>query len=90
MEFILNRQSLPFSIRVTPIYFYKQPDNEIHFFVELQSGLAFCCKRLTVEKSWVVTANENFPEDLMEMVYEVIGEADPMELLGEMLDVIEL
>ena len=86
MEFILNRQSLPFSIYVTPFYLKNQPDNEIHFFVELQNSLSFCCKLLTLEKSWVVTANEDFPEDLMEMVYEVIGEANSKELLGEMIE----
>ena len=89
MEFIINRQSLPFSIYVTPFYLKNQPDNEINFFVELQNGVSFCCKLLTLEKSWVVTVNENFPEDLIEVVYKVIGEADPMEVLGEMLDVTE-
>lgn len=89
MEFILNRQSLPVSIYVTPFYLKNQPNNEINFLVESQNGLSFCCKLLTLKKSWVVTANKNFPEDLMEMVYKVIGEADSMELLGGMLDLTE-
>lgn len=42
MELTLNQATLPFPIYVTPFYFNHQPDNEIHFLVELHNGDAFC------------------------------------------------
>jgi hypothetical protein len=90
MEFLINERSLPFPIYVIPFYFEHQPDNEIHFLIELHNGEAFCCKWLTVEKKWVITLMGGFPECLIETAYEVVERADIRELLREAVDVEEL
>lgn len=90
MELILNQDSLPFSIYVTLFYFDDQPDNEIHFLVELHGGEAFCCKIMTADKKWVVTLMGDFPESLIEMAYEAIEGADIFELLREAEDIEDL
>lgn len=90
MEIIINKNSLPFSIYVTPFYFENQPINEIHFLVELHDGEAFCCKRQTIDKSWQVTLSGSYPTGLQEITYEAIGHANPKVLLRELVHVDEL
>ncbi len=90
MELTLNQASLPFPIYVTPFYYNDQPNNEIHFLVELHGGEALCCNWLTLEKTWGVTLIGGSPEELIEKVYWVIERSDIVELSREAVDVEEL
>lgn len=73
-----------------PFYFDNQPDNEIHFLVELHRGEAFCCKWITVEREWIETINGGYPRELIEMAYGAIEGEDIVKLLREAVDVREL